>query len=377
VTHDDRALFDQAPCGYAVVDATGLLTDVNLEGLRLLARDRDEVVDRLTLPDVLSKGGQIYCDTHIFPMLRLQGAVREVALDLVQPDGTRVPVLVNANLVGGGAARSWARLVLLEARDRHRYEADLRDATRTAQEARRAAVELAEALQQTLIPPAPPRIAGLDLAAAYRPAGDGSEVGGDFYDVFQVGPDEWMVVIGDVLGKGVRAGLVTTFVRHTVRDLAMQVVDPAELLHRLDRAILQNPTERFCTLVVLRLTRDSEGWEMTGSVGGHPLPLLRQRSGLVVELGVPGSLVGILSSPTFTTFRHRLTDELVVLCTDGVVEGRRGLEEYGHQRLAALVASSSSVEAVTESVVTSVLDFQGGVARDDIAVVALAVSDES
>ena len=91
------------------------------------------------------------------------------------------------------------------------------------------------------------------MAAIYRPAGDGSVVGGDFYDVFQVAEQEWVLVMGDVRGKGVEAATVTAFVRHTVRALAMRVHDPAELLHALDRLVAAHPSERFCTLVVARL----------------------------------------------------------------------------------------------------------------------------
>ena len=87
---------------------------------------------------------------------------------------------------------------------------------RTIEAARQDAAELAETLQRTLIPPDTADHRGAHASrAAYRPAGDGREVGGDFYDVFQVGDREWVVVIGDVTGKGVAAATVTAFVRHT------------------------------------------------------------------------------------------------------------------------------------------------------------------
>ena len=176
----------------------------------------------------MTAGGRIYLDTHVFPLLDIEGVVREIALDVVHADGTRVPVLVSANVARQpGPDRRRVRVVVLEARDRRRYETDLLESVRTIEAARQHAAELAETLQQTLIPPTPPSIDGLAMAAAYRPAGDGREVGGDFYDVFQVADDEWLVVIGDVTGKGVAAATVTSFVRHVVRDLAMRQPDPA------------------------------------------------------------------------------------------------------------------------------------------------------
>jgi sigma-B regulation protein RsbU (phosphoserine phosphatase) len=373
VSDQQHDLFDNAPCGYAVLDGSGLVVEANAELLRLLGRTRDEVVGVLSLAQLVSAGGRIYLDTHVFPMLALEGAVREVALDVVHADGTRVPVLVSANVAPQPEpGRSRIRLVVLEARDRRRYETDLLESMRTIEAARREAAELAETLQRTLIPPTPPAIDGLAIAPAYRPAGDGREVGGDFYDVFQVAEHEWLAVIGDVTGKGVAAATDTAFVRHTVRALAMQVRDPSDLLRELNRAVLAHETDRFCTVVVVRLCEDHGDWSVTGSVGGHPLPLVRHPDGTVAEIGTHGSLVGVIDAPTFSTFEHRLGEDLLLLYTDGVIEARRGREFFGLEALLPLVADSEhDPSAVTTAVVEAVLDFQEGDARDDIAVLTL------
>lgn len=366
-------LFENAPCGYAVLDAAGLVVEANAELLRLLGRGRDDVVGVRSLAQLVSAGGRIYLDTHVFPMLALDGAVRELALDVVQADGTRVPVLVSANLATDPEPdRARVRLVVMEARDRRRYETDLLESMRTIEVARRDAAELAETLQQTLIPPTPPAVDGLAIAAAYRPAGDGREVGGDFYDVFQVADHEWLAVIGDVTGKGVAAATVTAFVRHTVRALAMRFRDPPDLLVELNRAVLAHDTDRFCTVVVIRLVDDGTDWSLIGSVGGHPLPLLRRADGSVTELGTHGSLVGVIDAPTFTTFEHRLGDDLLLLYTDGVIEARHDRTLFGLEGLLPLVSGAGhDPAAVTTAVVEAVLDFQDGDPRDDIAVLTL------
>jgi sigma-B regulation protein RsbU (phosphoserine phosphatase) len=369
-------LFDNAPCGYAVLDASGLVLEANAELLRLLGRSRDEVVGKLSLAELVSAGGRIYLDTHVFPMLALDGAVRELALDVVHADGTRVPVLVSANVAPHSQPeRSRIRLVVLEARDRRRYEIDLLESMRTIEAARREAAALAETLQRTLIPPTPPAVEGLAIAAAYRPAGDGRVVGGDFYDVFQVAEHEWLAVIGDVTGKGIAAATVTAFVRHTLRALAMQFRDPSELLRELNRVVLADDTDRFCTVVVVRLVNDGGDWSATGSVGGHPLPLVRHPDGTVVEVGTHGSLVGVMDTPSFSTFEHRLGGDLLVLYTDGVIEARRERELFGLEGLLPLVASADHDPlAVTQAVVEAVLEYQSGDARDDIAVLTLAAA---
>lgn len=377
MTRPEADLFEDAPSGYAVLDGHGVVVAANAELLRLLGRNRDDVVGVRTLSQLVSAGGRIYLDTHVFPMLEIDGVVREIALDVVHADGTRVPVLVSANISrheDPGLAR--IRLVVLEARDRRRYETDLLESMRTVEAARQDAAELAETLQRTLIPPTPPVIDGLAIAAAYRPAGDGHVVGGDFYDVFQVGDSDWVAVVGDVTGKGVAAALVTAFVRHTIRDLAIRVPDPAELLAALNGAMLAHDTDRFCTVVVLRLSHDGDDWSICGCVGGHPLPLVRHADGSVEELGSHGSLVGVISAPTFRTFEHTLGDDLLVLYTDGVIEARRERELYGMERLAPLLAATGhDAAAVTTAVVSSVLDFQEGDPRDDIAVLTLGRDD--
>jgi sigma-B regulation protein RsbU (phosphoserine phosphatase) len=371
-------LFENAPCGYAVLDAAGLVVEANAELLRLLGRNPEEVEGTLSLAQLVSAGGRIYLDTHVYPMLALHGFVREVALDVVRPDGERVPVLVSANVLAGPEPDgSRTRVVVLEARDRRRYETDLLESMRSIEAARRDAAELAETLQRTLIPPTPPAIDGLAIAAAYRPAGDGREVGGDFYDVFQVAEHEWLAVIGDVTGKGVAAATVTAFVRHTIRALAMQFRDPVELLVELNRAVLAHETDRFCTVVVVRLRNDDTDWSLTGSIGGHPLPLVRHPDGSVTELGTHGSLVGVIDTPTFSTFEHLLGDDLLLLYTDGVTEARRDRTLFGLEGLLPLVAACEHDPAtVTAVVVGAVLDFQDGDPRDDIAVLTLGRAED-
>ena len=366
-------LFEHAPCGYAVLDADGVIVDANAELLRLLGRTHEDVVGHLTLSQLVSAGGRIYLDTHVYPMLEVDGVVREVALDVVHSDGTRMPVLMSANVAQAQhREHSLIRVVILEARDRRRYETDLLESMRKIEAARQEAAELAETLQRTLIPPTPPIIDGLTIAAAYRPAGDGRGVGGDFYDVFQVADCEWMVVLGDVTGKGVAAAAVTAFLRHTIRDLAMQLRDPSDLLTELNRVLLAHDTDRFCTLVVVRLLDESGEWSVCGSVGGHPLPMARRVDGSVVELGSHGSLVGVLASPSFHTFEHQLGDDLLLLYTDGVIEARRDRSFFGPEGLVPLVASiEHDPAAVTSAVVDAVLDFQAGDACDDIAVLTL------
>lgn len=364
-------LFESAPCGYVLVGEDGLIVRANAEFRRLVDREVHELVGTATLESLLSTGGRLYAETHLRPMLQHDGWVREVALDLVRPDHTRVPVLFNADtMTGDGLA---FRVVVVETRERHRYEQDLLVATQRAERSSREAHALANALQQTLIPPAPPEIPFLQVGAAYRPAGDGSVVGGDFYDVFQVGADDWWIVLGDVSGKGIRAATVTTFVRYTVRALAFDHPDPAELLHHLDRAMHLDGTEHYCTLVLARLNRIETGWTVCLALAGHPPALVRGADGSVAELGTVGTPVGLIEDPTFTTVRHDLRDESITFYTDGVTEAGGRSDLFGEIRLRDLLGELPHDPAVVaEQVAHEAVRHQGGLAVDDIAVVSFA-----
>jgi len=371
---DPETLYERAPCGYLSTTPDGTIVKVNETFLTWTGHARKDLVGHRTFASLLTAGGRIYHDTHYAPMLHMQEHVREIALDVVTADGQRLPVLVNAALGRDDDGEPVVvRVVLFDATERRGYERELLRAKQLAEASELKARALARALQQTLIPPHPPEIPGLDVAAVYRPAGSGEEVGGDFYDVFQVGTDDWVVAVGDVCGKGVEAAILTALVRHTLRAVAMQVSGPAEALHALNEVLLHHQTDRFCTIAVLRLRLVGERWRLTMSLGGHPQPIMLGPGGLATAVGSPGSLVGILPDPTFEETQVPLDhDATLVLYTDGVTEARRGDELYGDERLrATALRHDGSPATVSEEVLRDVLDFQGGSARDDIAVLAL------
>ena len=366
-------LFHAAPCGYVVLDRAGTVVRANAEFLRLVESTSSEVVGRRSFSSLLSVGGRIMLETHLLPMLEHGGAVREIALELVSSAGRRVPVMLNAS-VRDPATRT-VLAVVLEIRDRHRYEDDLLVARRAAELAHARAASMAATLQQTLIPPHPPSVPHLDIKAIYRPAGSGREVGGDFYDVFQVARDAWVVALGDVSGKGIPAAVVTSFVRYTIRALAMVHRDPSDLLDALDEAVRTNGTDHYCTVILARLERRDARWHLALALAGHPPALLRRPDGQTYELGIPGTPVGLVPQAKFHTVRHLLGTETVTLYTDGVTEARSDEGLFGEERLAELLAQLPHHPlAITESIAQAALTWQSGNASDDIAIVTFAAS---
>lgn len=230
--------------------------------------------------------------------------------------------------------------------------------------------ELVRALQQTLIPPAPPFVAGLDVAAAYLPAlGD---VGGDFFDVFEVAAGDWCVVLGDVSGKGVEAAIVTAEARHAVRSAALREPVPSDLMRSLNKALVETGGTRFCTVALLRLQLVGGAWVATFTSAGHPYPLLI-RHGTATKLGAPGSLLGVFDEVHFHDVSIKLSvGDALVLYTDGVIEARNAKGEfYGDERMCpVLTGAAHSAQAMVDELVNDVLDFQTG-PSDDIAVVVI------
>jgi sigma-B regulation protein RsbU (phosphoserine phosphatase) len=375
---DDDAdkLYDRAPCGYLSTSPDGRILKVNQTFVALTGYDREQLVGHRTFASLLTAGGRIYHETHYAPMLQMQNTARAIALDIVRADGSRLPVLVNAVLERDGAGTPVVvRTAVFDATERREYERELVRAKQRAEESEEHAKTLARTLQQTLIPPVPPQIPGLDVAAAYRPAGTGEEVGGDFYDVFQIGDDDWVVTIGDVCGKGVGAAVITALTRYTLRASAIRFRDPGQALETLNEVLLRDDTERFCTVAMLRLHSEGGSWIANVVSGGHPLPLLLPAGGVPVVFGHPGSLVGVMTTASFRDAETVLQPgDTIMLYTDGVTEGRRGVDFYGDSRLAgSMVAHAGSATTVVAGVVADVVAFQSGLPRDDIAVVAVGV----
>jgi serine phosphatase RsbU (regulator of sigma subunit) len=181
---------------------------------------------------------------------------------------------------------------------------------------------IATTLQASLLPESLPEIPELEIAVRYWAAGEGTQVGGDFYDVFAI-DDHWAVVIGDVCGIGPEAASLTGLVRHTIRALAWQGAPHDEVLGQLNTAVLRSGRQTFCTVVFATLRRTARGYCFEMASGGHPLPLVRWASGGTETVGKPGTLLGAYPDPRFSTVSVELgPGDTMVLYTDGITDVR-------------------------------------------------------
>lgn len=374
IEDDPTELYENAPCGYVSLLPSGQIVKANRTFLDWTGYGAATLLTK-RIHDLLAPGDRIFYETHLSPALTLQGSVREIAVDLRCSDERRLPVLLNAILVADESGQpAVTRIAVFDARERRTYEQQLLDARREAEAAAERASALAATLQRTLLPPSPPSIPGIDVGGAYRPAGDGSEVGGDFYDMFETAPGAWSVVIGDVCGKGARAAVVTALARYTIRAEAMRNGSPAGVLARLHDALLVDDADGFLTAVYLTARSVDPDIHVRITVAGHHLPLVVAPDGTVGPVGTLGHLLGILGPPVLHDVDLRLTPgETLVLTTDGVIEARNGDEFFGEERLRQLLAAHVGAEAqeLADIVAGAAIDFQDGYPRDDIAVVTL------
>ena len=372
-------LYENAPCGYISTLLDGTIVRANTTFTRWTNYDSAALVGRVRFQELLSVGGRIFHETLYAPMLQLQGVAREIAFDIVRADGSILPVLVSAVVKNDEhGAPVLVRTTIFDATERLRYEDELRAAKDRAEASEQKSLALARALQRSFIPPSMPTIGGLAVGTGYRPASDEMSVGGDFYDVFVVGPHRWAVVLGDVCGKGPEAAAVTALARFIVRAAAMTTEQPSAVLRLLNEALLGHQADRFCTVVYCTFDVSASGCTVRLCSAGHPLPIVVRADGTVERPGSNGRLLGVFADVTLAdTTIDLATGDSLSLFTDGATEARSEHEFFGDARLEQALARRRSEPAarIAAGLMDELLAFQDGHPRDDTAVLVLKRMD--
>ncbi len=389
------AVIEQMADAVLVLDAYNRVQDANPAAAGLFGQARSRLIGRAAA-DLLPPAADLL-ETHLL------GAARQVDIPttadrLGRAGSAPIHLEVNLSSLLERGGREAGRVMLLR---------DVTRRTETEQRLRElleAETQLATVLQTSLRPASLPHVPRVQLAARSLPAGHGSQVSGDFYDVHQALGGDWAMVLGDVAGKGVHAAVVTSMARYTVRALSAQGWSPKQVVEQLNQALLVDTgPERFCTLVYARIgERDVASSDTGGDLGGphplpgirltlalsgHPPPLLRRLDGSIEAIGRPGTALGIVS---LLDIEETVVDlqpgEVLLAYTDGVTEARRDRTEFGEERLAWILATAASglrgrtgvaaASLVANAVADRVMDAvtQYAPTRDDIAVLVLAVS---
>ncbi len=229
---------------------------------------------------------------------------------------------------------------------------------------------IATTLQRSLLPPDLPEIPGFRLASLYRAAGEQNEVGGDFYDAFEV-PGGWMVLVGDVAGRGAEAAALTSLSRYTFRTAGKLLGDPIAALGQLNDALRERPRLSLVSVccVMLRLRNGDASAELV--LAGHP-PAYHVRHGSSRPVGVFAPFLGAyeLGDWEATTIRLEPGDQLV-LYTDGVIDTVGEDERFGEERLARTLRDAGGAADAVRRVEHALVLFARGSQVDDTAVVAI------
>jgi PAS domain S-box-containing protein len=372
-------LLEDAPCGYLSAAPDGTLLRVNRTFLRWTGFEREDLVGARRFQDLLSVGGRIYHETHYAPMLRMQGIVREIAVDIVTADGRRLPVLVNSVLHrDAGGEPQVVRTVVFDATERKSYERELlaaRDRERAAREdverMHEEVRDVAHTLQQSMLAGDPPRDARFEIATLYHSAIEHLEVGGDWHDAFMLAGRRVGIVVGDVVGRGLPAASAMGQLRSAVRALAGAGLEPAAVLTHLDTFVEQVDHARYATLAYAQVDPDSG--EVLVAAAGHPPPVIVEPEGetrLFME-GRSPPLGAVDPGTARAQARLQLSPGAgFLLYTDGLVERRTEPIDAGLERLVNLVraAPDSSPAELVEALPAALLEL--GKTDDDVCLLS-------
>jgi serine phosphatase RsbU (regulator of sigma subunit) len=263
------------------------------------------------------------------------------------------------------------REVTQRVRDQQRLQQVLEDRSRVA-----------ATLQASMVPAMLPAVPGCELASRYVPAGNGGEIGGDFLDVFPLDEQTWAFVLGDVSGKGAEAAAVSAATRYTLRALAVPGLAPAATLREVNAVLLaQTESERHCTLVHGHLRppcpddAPDAPLRITLSLAGHHSPLVLRADGGVEEVGTLGTALALFDDPELHDADVELAPgEVLCVFTDGLVEARRGRDQFGSERVAELLHTHRelSADGLAGAVLDAVRAFHGEELVDDLAMLVIS-----
>lgn len=230
----------------------------------------------------------------------------------------------------------------------------------------------ADTMQRSLLPREAPEVPGLELGDVYESAAR-VEVGGDVYDYLTLGDGRLAVVLGDVTGHGVDATADMAMAKYVFRSLAREHPDPGTFLAAANEVVSSEIAPgRFITMV--EVVFDVEGGELACASGGHPPPRLVLPDGTVESISARGLALGIDAPQTYETVAAAFPPgAIVVVYTDGVIEARRGGEQFGIERLDALLAErrGSPPQEIAQAALAACREWAEGELTDDFAVVVV------
>lgn len=235
--------------------------------------------------------------------------------------------------------------------------------------------KLAETLQRAMLPEQA-EIPGLDVWTYYAPNSEHAQVGGDWYDVLQIGPEAVGLVIGDVVGHDVEAAAAMGQLRSVVRSYAYELGTPGPVLERVDQLVQGMRIPRSASLAYVALTRPADGettWSAQYSRAGHLPPLLLRHHEVTLLDDAGGALIGFGGRSRHTGTADLKPGDALLLYTDGLIERRDRSLRAGLDALIAAAGAITAIDAagIGEELLSSLADAP----EDDVALVVVRIPD--
>ncbi|HEY3318613.1 MAG TPA: SpoIIE family protein phosphatase [Coriobacteriia bacterium] len=361
-----RRIVETAMEGIWLLDADAKTTYVNRRMVDMLGYSAEEMLGK---PEYAFADETAAADVQAAIAGAAQNPERRWDVCFRHRDGHDVWALVSATARFDESGRVAGHLVMLsDITERKVAERDLRMAYHREH-------HIADVLQRALLLDVDMDFGGYRVVARYQPALEESDVGGDFYDVFELAPERLALAMGDVSGKGLSAAVHTAMAKYMTRAYAHEDGDPAEVMRRLNSAMYEyTPAELFVTLFYGVL--DSEARTLTYCDAGHDLPFLcRRATGEILPLEATGPLAGAFKAADFECRSIELgPGDLLLVYTDGITDARGANESLGVDGLTKVLRSALDREPVEiiDRVFEAAFSAADGKMRDDAAVFVLA-----
>jgi len=239
---------------------------------------------------------------------------------------------------------------------------------------------IAQTLQRALIPEnVPNEILGCKIAVRYQPALREAEIGGDFYDIFELEDGKIGILIGDVAGKGLPAAVRVAAARYAIRSYAYLDPSPAAVITLTNETLSLEQTQPSGMLTAFFAIMDTQSSTMTYANAGHEPPILYRNDGTTEELQPTGMVLGVLNGQDYSESSVTLEPgEKVLMMTDGITEARQDrFRLFGKAGVFAYLPNGDrSPEEVASGLLKAAKDYAGGNLQDDVAIVVFETGTE-
>lgn len=359
--------------GAALTDAEGNVLWMNDAGRDILGVPESEDFD-----DWMSRYQRLTLDGELLPLEEavtfraLRGEwVSDFVYKVITPHGREITLSVSASPVRDPQGKIVGSAhVVRDVTERAEFE-------RRREELYAREHRIAETLQQVLIPGLEYNVPGMEIAVSYEAALEEARIGGDFYDVFEIGDGRYGILIGDVLGKGLRAAIRVAEMRHAVRSYAYLDPRPSRVMTLANQALCRSQTDLGGMATAFFAVIHTGLGSMTYTNCGHETPLLMKANGSIEELESTGLLLGVSDDSVYIEDGRPLQPgDLVVMVTDGITEARpradhlfglAGVKRYLREARASRRATPGRI---AEGLMKAAKAHAGGGLTDDAAIVA-------